>query len=174
MTGEKVITGVKILEEIQMLQIELEYNSCLRRKTDTLLRIVVQELTLEALTLEKTAWLVRPILEGQNDTEERIIRARMKPTMVDFEEAVRQMDKKKYDRVPMGLVGTAKQIMQTAENYRRIYSPVEIKESGSQTDYDGFDSPDDESLFHSMDSSDPVTEYFDEEHQTSSEKEFCP
>lgn len=156
-----------------MLMIELEYNSSLRRRLDTLLRIIVQELTLEALTLEKLAWLVRPLLEGQNDAEERIIRARMKPSMMDFEEAVKQMDKKKYDRIPMGLVGTAKQIMQTAENYKRIYSEVEKQEKAVQTETDDFDSPDDDSLFQSMDS-DSVEDYFREDHHTEEEQEFCP
>ena len=173
MIGEKAVTGVKVLEELQMLMIELEYNSALRRKLDTLLRIIVQELTLEALTLEKLAWLIRPLLEGQHDAEERIIRARMKPSLADFEEAVRQMDKKKYDRIPMGLVGTAKQIMQTAANYNRIYSPVETSEKAVQTENDDFDSPDDDSLFMSM-GSDPVDEYFKEDHHTEDEQDFCP
>ena len=133
-----------------MLQIELEFNSSLRKRTDTLLRIVVQELTLEALTMEKLMWLVRPLMEGRHDSEERIIRARMKPNMEEFEAAVNAAQKLKYDRIPMGLVGTAAQIMQTAENYRRIYADVPTMETGTQTDADHLGSKTD------SDKSDPI------------------
>ena len=178
LNGEKPVTGVKILEEIQMLQLELEYNSSLRKRTDTLLRLVVQELTLEALTMEKWIWMLRPLMEGRNDSEERIIRARMKPTLEDLDLAYNAAQKTKYDRIPMGLVGTAKQIMQTADNYRRIYKDVQKVEIGTQTDPDqkAFSSAqdNDDGEFHSMDSTDSLENYFQEEHVTDDESSFWP
>ena len=176
LNGEKSVTGVKILEEIQMLQLELEYNSSLRKRTDTLLRLVVQELTLEALTMEKWIWMIRPLMEGRNDSEERIIRARMKPTLEDLDMAYNAAQKTKYDRIPMGLVGTAKQIMQTAENYKRIYKEVSTAEIGTQTDPGhklALQSVDnDEGEFHSMDSIDSLEEYFQKDHVTDEESSF--
>ena len=39
----------------------------------------------------------------------------------------------------------------------------------TQTDFDGFDSEDDESLFQSASSGDPVEQYFREDHHTEDE-----
>ena len=168
MKGEKQITGVIVLEELQMLQLELEYNSSMRKRVEILTRLVVQELTLEALTMEKLTWMVRPLLEGRNDSEERVIRTRMKPTIEDFEEATLIMAKSKYDRIPMGLVGSAKQIMATSKNFERIYSQVQKADVGTQTEGDGFDSEDDESLFQSAEG-DSLEQYFKEDHHTDKE-----
>ena len=58
-SGQKIPTGIAILEELQSFQFELKNHSGLRSKTQTLIIILVQELALESLTIQKFQWLLQ-------------------------------------------------------------------------------------------------------------------
>lgn len=150
MKGERALTGVRVLEELQMLQIELEFDSSLRKRLDTLIRIVVQELAMEALTVEKLVWLVLPLMDGKSDAEERVVRARMKITAEDFRVQTRQLGVRLYHKIPLGLVKTAVQIMQTAAAFRQVYEKPEMDDATTQTEWPDFDDSDDDELVQAM------------------------
>ena len=163
--GQKQLTGVLLLEELQMVELELEYNSSLRRRIDTLIRLVVQDLSLECLTIERLIWLVRPLLEGRHDSEERIIRARMKPSVEDMEKIFDNMGTSRYDRIPLGLVGSARQIIQTGAAYNLLYKREETADQQTQTE--GVEEEKPEEMEHDQDSLD---RYFEENNSTCSEE----
>ena len=117
-----------------MVELELEYNSSLRKRIDTLIRLIVQDLTLECLTVERMVWLIRPLLEGRHDSEERIIRTRMKPTLDEVEITISKIGTIRYDRIPLGLVGSARQIIQTGAAYSLLYKREDQQDQTSQTE----------------------------------------
>ena len=162
--GTKQITGVLILEELQMVELELEYNSSLRKRIDTLIRLIVQDLTVECLTIERLAWLIRPLLEGKHDSEERIIRARMKPSVEEIEKVLNNLGKNRYDRVPLGLVGSARQIIQTGAAYGLLYKREDQTDQQSQTDVQA------EIIPEADQEQDSLDRYFEENNSTCSEE----
>ena len=131
---KRLLTGVNILEDLLMLELESKYQGALRNKVEMLIRLVVQDLTVETLTIEKWTWLLRPLLCGQADAEEKIIRVKMYPSLEQFNKSVDAMGTEQYDRIPLGLVGTARQILQTAAAYQVVYNRTDTKTTGTQTE----------------------------------------
>ena len=159
----KAPTGVSILEELQTFELELQFKSAMRAKLQVLIRILVQDLTVETLTLEKFTWFFRPLLEGTADREERMIRAHMNPTLRDYDTAVKLMDQQKFIRIPLGLVGSGRQIIHTANAWREVYDRLSIKTSASQTENEDFDSEYDDELIQQLRQQDELERYFAEE-----------
>ena len=165
--GTKQMTGVLLLEELQMLELELEYNSSLRQRVDTLIRLLVQDLTLECLTVERVAWSIRPLLDGRHDSEERIIRARMNPPVEDIEKVLNNLGTNRYDRIPLGLVGTARQVIQTGAAYGLLYKREDKRDQECQvTGLEACDAPDEEK----DNDQDSLDRYFEENNSTCSEE----
>ena len=153
-----------------MVEMELEYNSALRRKIDTLIRVVVQDLTLECLTYERLAWYIRPLLEGKRDSEERIIRARMKPSLDDLEMTLAQMGSIRYDRVPLGLVGSGRQIIQTGAAYSLLYNREDRQDQEVQTDKRSSEESDPETENRDQSFPDSLEQYLAETNSDCSEE----
>ena len=141
-----------------MLELELLLKGALRRRVARLMRMVVQDVTVGTLTVEKLAWLVRPILSGQADNEERIIRTRMTTTIEKFDDEMEKMSDHRYDRIPLGPVNTAQQIIATGEAYKCVYEKVQKEARASQTE-----NPDDDWSDDSLDRQ--IQEYFDRDSQ---------
>ena len=124
----------------------------------------IKDLTLECLTIERLSWMVRPLLEGRHDSEERIIRARMKPSIEDMEKILENLGTNRYDRVPLGLLGSARQIIQTGAAYSLLYKREDRQDQTSQTESIQIE---DDIMDHEQDSLD---KYFEENNSTCSEE----
>ena len=144
--GVKPPSGVAILEELLTLELELQFKGATRQKLQTLIRVLVQDLTVETLTLEKFTWFFRPMLEGTADQEDRMIHLHMNPTVRDYNNAVNLMEKVKFNRIPLGLVGTARQIIHTANAWREVYDRLNMKNADTQTVARDFDSDYDDDI----------------------------
>ena len=134
MRGTKKPTVIWALEEIRLLELELLLDGAFRRRVERLKRILVQEVTVGMLTIERLMWLTRPLLSGQADHEEKIIRTRMTTTVEKFDEEMEKMNERRYDRIPLGPVNTAKQIIATGEAYKKVYEPVQSESKVTQTE----------------------------------------
>ena len=58
-SGKKIATGVGILQDLQAFQFELQIHSVMRQKVSTVIVILVQELVVEALTIQKLGWILQ-------------------------------------------------------------------------------------------------------------------
>ena len=58
-SGKKIATGVGILQDLQAFQFELQIHSVMRQKVSTVIIILVQELVVEALTIQKLSWILQ-------------------------------------------------------------------------------------------------------------------
>ena len=146
MKGTKKPTVIWVLEELRLLELELLLEGAFRKRVARLKRIIVQEVTVGMLTIERLVWLTRPLLSGQADNEEKIIRTRMTTTIEKFDEEMERMNERRYDRIPLGPVNTAKQIIATGEAYQKVYQSVKKETKSSQTEHADDDSWSDDSM----------------------------
>ena len=146
MKGTKKPTAILVLEELRLLELELLIQGAFRKRVGRLKRIVVQEVTVGMLTIERLAWLVRPLMSGQSDNEEKIIRTRMTTTIEKFDDELEKMAERRYDRIPLGPVNTANQIIATGDAYKKVYQQVETGNTASQTEDEQPDSWSDDSI----------------------------
>ena len=106
------------------------------------------------------------ILEGRHDSEERIIRDRIKPSIEEVEKILNNLGTNRYDRIPLGLVGSARQIIQTGAAYGLLYKREEKMDQECQVTFLNDPMIQNEDQENDQDSLD---RYFEENNSTCSE-----